>query len=101
MWVAGIKNISIANHCLKHPSIGHPGGLVGACGQGCDTASALFDRWEAEVKATVPSDRLLEFNVKEGWAPLCKFLGIDEVPEEPFPRLNDTEMINVRNWNKV
>lgn len=31
---------------------------------------------------------LLEFNVKEGWEPLCKFLG-KEVPETPFPRTNE------------
>lgn len=37
----------------------------------------------------------LEFNVKQGWAPLCEFLGV-EVPREetsglgmPFPRVND------------
>jgi hypothetical protein len=33
---------------------------------------------------------LLEFNVKEGWGPLCKFLG-DEVPNTPFPFGNDTK----------
>jgi len=32
----------------------------------------------------------LEFNVKEGWGPLCQFLGVEE-PEEPFPRVNDTK----------
>lgn len=28
--------------------------------------------------------QLLEFNVKEGWGPLCEYLGHD-VPNEPFP----------------
>ena len=27
---------------------------------------------------------LLEFNVKDGWAPLCNYLG-HEIPDEPFP----------------
>ena len=27
------------------------------------------------------------FNVKEGWEPLCKFLGV-EVPSKPFPHKN-------------
>ncbi|KAJ7157120.1 hypothetical protein C8R46DRAFT_1225731 [Mycena filopes] len=31
----------------------------------------------------------LEFNVKQGWGPLCAFLGKD-VPKEEFPRGNDT-----------
>jgi Sulfotransferase domain len=26
--------------------------------------------------------------VKEGWGPLCEFLGVEE-PDKPFPRLND------------
>jgi hypothetical protein len=33
-------------------------------------------------------DRLLEWQVEEGWEPLCTFLG-KEVPKEPFPRTND------------
>jgi len=46
---------------------------------------------EAKVILTVrdPQDRLLVYEVKEGWEPLCEFLGV-EVPDEPFPRLNDT-----------
>ena len=42
-----------------------------------------------EVRRTVPPGRLLEFNVQEGWEPLCDFLG-KPVPENvPFPNLND------------
>jgi len=42
------------------------------------------------VKAGVPEDRLLVFDVKEGWGPLCSFLGVDE-PDSPFPHLNDRD----------
>lgn len=34
--------------------------------------------------------QLLEFSVKQGWEPLCKFLEVP-VPAEPFPRVNSTE----------
>ncbi|XP_076807209.1 uncharacterized protein LOC143450517 [Clavelina lepadiformis] len=34
-----------------------------------------------------PKDKLLVYNVKEGWEPLCAFLG-KEVPREPFPHRN-------------
>ena len=44
----------------------------------------------AEVKATIPADRLLVMEVKEGWGPLCAFLGHD-IPDEPFPHVNETE----------
>ena len=41
-----------------------------------------------EVKRTVPPEKLLVFDVKEGWGPLCAFLEVP-VPDEPFPHLND------------
>ena len=39
--------------------------------------------------------RLLVFDVREGWAPLCDFLGV-EVPDEPFPRLNEAQEMRRR-----
>jgi hypothetical protein len=40
------------------------------------------------VRRIVPADRLLEFEVSQGWAPLCRFLGV-AVPDTPFPHLNE------------
>lgn len=40
------------------------------------------------VRATIPAEQLLVFQVKEGWQPLCDFLGLP-VPDGPFPRTND------------
>jgi hypothetical protein len=59
----------------------------------CDDEGAAmraFERRTAEVKATIPPHRLLIFDVREGWEPLCAFLG-KPVPESPFPRSNDLE----------
>lgn len=39
-----------------------------------------------KVKSVVPGEKLLVFNVEEGWDPLCRFLGVN-VPDLPFPRL--------------
>ena len=39
------------------------------------------------VKSIVPADKLLVYNVKEGWKPLCDFLEC-EVPTVAFPREN-------------
>jgi hypothetical protein len=48
------------------------------------------------LKKTVPREKLFFFDVKEGWEPLCKFLG-KEVPEGiPFPRINDGQAIEKR-----
>lgn len=49
--------------------------------------------WEdhlAEVKASVPKEKLLVYDVREGWGPLCAFLGVPE-PAEPLPHLNKKE----------
>jgi len=42
------------------------------------------------VKETIPASQLLVFAVKEGWEPLCTFLG-EPIPDEPFPHTNDRE----------
>jgi hypothetical protein len=41
-----------------------------------------------EVKRIVPPERLLVWEVTEGWEPLCSFLGVD-VPDVPLPHAND------------
>lgn len=55
-----------------------------------DFAIDVFERHNEAVKARVPADRLLVWEVEQGWGPLCEFLGV-EPPDEPFPHLNDTE----------
>lgn len=52
------------------------------------SAIAAFERHDAEVRRRIPADRLLVFEVAQGWEPLCAFLGVP-VPAEPFPRVND------------
>ena len=46
-----------------------------------------FDAHTRAVKAAIPGERLLVYEVKDGWGPLCKFLGVAE-PAEAFPRTN-------------
>ncbi|KAL2069204.1 hypothetical protein VTL71DRAFT_15542 [Oculimacula yallundae] len=41
------------------------------------------------VRAIAPSDRFLEFEVGDGWKPLCEFLNKD-VPKKPWSKTNDT-----------
>jgi hypothetical protein len=60
-----------------------------------DYAIGVFEQHNTDVQKTVPPERLLVFNVADGWAPLCEFLGV-EAPDEPFPRLNDTAEFNRR-----
>jgi hypothetical protein len=57
---------------------------------GLDTAGLMraFIAHTDAVKAAIPADRLLVYQVKEGWGPLCAFLEVP-VPADPFPRTND------------
>ena len=48
----------------------------------------VFEKHIERVRATCPSERLLVFDVAQGWEPLCDFLNVP-MPAQPFPRLND------------
>ena len=54
-----------------------------------DRASLLadFKRHNDAVIADAPKDRLLIYDVSQGWAPLCDFLGVP-APDAPFPHTN-------------
>ena len=49
-----------------------------------------FQEHIEEVRNTIPASRLLVFEVKQGWGPLCEFLELPE-PDADFPFLNDEE----------
>ncbi|MBV6808483.1 hypothetical protein KWH19_01245 [Xanthomonas campestris pv. pennamericanum] len=46
-----------------------------------------FNRWNQAVIDTVPAERLLVFSARQGWAPLCSFLGVP-LPHKPYPHLH-------------
>lgn len=60
-------------------------------------AIAIFNAHTAKVKAAIPAERLLVFDVAEGWEPLCRFLGVP-VPAVSFPRLNSTRQFLEDEW---
>jgi len=51
---------------------------------------AAFERHTAEVRNAIAAERLLVFEAKQGWGPLCTFLGA-AVPATAFPRVNSRE----------
>ena len=55
-----------------------------------DHVLGVYRKHNAAVLADLPSDRVLTYDVKQGWPPLCEFLGVD-VPEEDFPHTNTTK----------
>jgi hypothetical protein len=50
---------------------------------------AAAERHNEAVKAAIPAERLLVWDVKQGWEPLCEFLELP-VPDDPFPNVNDS-----------
>jgi hypothetical protein len=52
-------------------------------------AIGVFEAHIEEVIREAPPERLLVYEVSEGWGPLCERLGVP-VPAEDFPRVNST-----------
>ena len=59
---------------------------------------SIFKHHNEAVMNEVPADRLLVFEAKEGWEPLCEFLEVP-VPETEYPRINTTSQFN-QIWRK-
>ncbi|CAH8865343.1 unnamed protein product [Trichobilharzia szidati] len=47
-----------------------------------------FVNWNQNVIKNIPSERLLKFDISQGWEPLCKFLNMP-IPDYPFPHVNE------------
>lgn len=58
-------------------------------------AIEVFRNHNQQVVHNIDPDNLLVYDVKQGWEPLCAFLGVD-VPPQDFPHVNDTESMRKR-----
>jgi hypothetical protein len=54
-----------------------------------DAAIAAYERHNADVRVSVPSDRLIDWQPGDGWGPICEVLDLP-VPDQPFPHVNTT-----------
>lgn len=54
-----------------------------------DEAKRAFEQHNADVRAAIPADRLVEWQPGDGWEPICTALGLP-VPYEPYPHVNTT-----------
>ena len=64
-----------------------------------DHAIRIFKKHIAEVQSDIPPDRLLTFDLREGWRPLCDFLAVD-LPETPFPKTNSSRQFREEEWKQ-
>ncbi|KAJ7483542.1 hypothetical protein FB451DRAFT_1234925 [Mycena latifolia] len=64
-----------------------------------EDSKARFIAHYAKIRRIVPKERLLEYEVGEGWDRLCAFLG-NEIPDTDFPHQNDRKALrqNVDAW---
>jgi len=60
-----------------------------------ETLISVYNRHNETVQKVIPAERLLVYDVAEGWAPLCGFLGVP-VPDSPMPKVNTTEEFQAR-----
>jgi hypothetical protein len=74
---------------LREMNFGEERGAFGTSDDPAAMAAAM-ERWNQAVIDTVPAERLLVWDPKEGWEPLCEFLEVP-VPDVPLPHVNDTE----------
>lgn len=63
-----------------------------------DSQIELYHRHNAFMRQIVPQDRLFEYDPKEGYGPLCKFLNVPVPTDEQgnelaFPHANDSERL--------
>jgi Sulfotransferase domain len=64
-----------------------------------DHATRVFREHIAAVQSEIPAHRLLTFDLRDGWRPLCGFLGV-EVPGIPFPRTNSSKEFVDEEWKQ-
>lgn len=64
--------------------------------QNRESAIESYEEHNRRVRARVPKNKLLEYDVKEGWEPLCTFLQIDDCPNTPFPKTNSARSVQVQ-----
>ena len=59
-------------------------------------AREVYQEHYRRIREATPKERLLNYRLGDGWAPLCKFLG-KEVPKElPFPRINELAALKAK-----
>jgi hypothetical protein len=87
-------------HANAIAEMGHKLVVEGVFGDALDdraAATRIFRDHITEVKDTIPAGRLLVWDLREGWAPLCQFLGC-EVPGISLPRLNSSKQFVSEEW---
>jgi len=89
-WIKALRRLQPFNLevMVNVPTNGHP-----ELYQHVPTLEAGYDAWVDFVTRTVPAEKLLVFDVRQGWGPLCRFLD-RPVPQMPYPHINDRAVVD-------
>ena len=69
--------------------------------QSREKAIASYEAHNQRVREVIPSKQLLEYNVREGYTPLCQFLEIENCPTTPFPKTHSKLKMKVQTVSSV
>ncbi|KAH8772376.1 NAD dependent epimerase, partial [Hyaloscypha finlandica] len=58
-----------------------------------NNGKTVFIEHYQHIRDQVSQDRLLEFDIRDGWKPLCEFLNMP-IPNHAFPNSNEKEAVN-------
>lgn len=61
-----------------------------------ENAIDSYERHNQRVREVIPPQKLLEYNVRDGWEPLCQFLEISNCPTKPFPKSNSARSMRTQ-----
>ena len=84
-WMPTVETLlpSLEDEYMDEPTGGKPDQFLNR-----DSLKRNYDRYISRVQKAIPEERLLTFNVKQGWGPLCEYLDVP-VPEGiPFPHVH-------------
>lgn len=86
-WMPSVRALrqSIFNEFKVETTDGNPDDYLNP-----EALKRTYLEYIEEVQAAIPSERLLTFNVKQGWAPICEFLEVQQsdCPTIPFPHVH-------------
>ncbi|CZT25853.1 uncharacterized protein RCC_11522 [Ramularia collo-cygni] len=74
---------------IQHLQAGRWGELYSQPGEKWSVGKDVWDRHMAYLERTVPKDKIVYFDVREGWQPLYKALNVQVPVDVEFPRIND------------
>ena len=100
-WFDSVSQ-TIFSDGMQESLVGTPAGammngtILDAFGGKVNDRAFMTDWFECRNQDVIDSlnpERLLIFSPKEGWEPICSFLGVP-IPKEPFPRVNSRDELD-------